>query len=79
VAAGGGLFGPNTDFQLARYTSDGTLDLGFGFGGLVTTDFFGANDRARAMALQPDGAIVLAGRAFNGLSRDFALARYVPR
>ena len=79
VAAGGGLFGPNVDFQLARYEGDGTLDAGFGTGGLVTTDFFGATDRALGMALQADGAIVLAGRAFNGVSRDFALARYVPR
>jgi hypothetical protein len=45
----------------------------------VTTDFFGANDRALAMALVSDGAIVLAGHSFNGVSRDVALARYVPR
>ncbi len=79
VAAGGGLFGPNIDFQLARYERDGTLDAGFGTVGLVSTDFFGATDRALAIALEADGAIVLAGHSFNGVNRDVALARYVPR
>ena len=56
------------DFALVRYTSAGALDDRFGSGGIVTTDFSlgaaGPNpslDRATAVGLQPDGAIVVAG------------------
>src|SRR5436853_5355143 len=54
----------------------GDLDLSFGTGGKVTTDFFGDRDRANAMALQSDGKIVVAGSALNMGTGDFALARY---
>jgi uncharacterized delta-60 repeat protein len=49
------------DFALARYQPDGTLDTGFGSDGLVTTDIDGGNEGASAIALQPDGRILLAG------------------
>jgi uncharacterized delta-60 repeat protein len=60
------------DFALARYTADGSLDPSFGSGGKATTDF-GGFDAASALAVQPDGRIVAAGRSGSG---DFALARY---
>jgi len=59
------------DFAIARYNTDGSLDLTFGTGGKVTTDFGGV-DEGRAVALQKDGKIVVAG-ASDG---DFAVARY---
>lgn len=65
-----------TDFALARFEPDGQLDLSFGTLGKVTTDF-GKTDSARAVAIQPDGKIVVAG--FSGehpLLIDFAVARY---
>ena len=69
--------GPDTDFALARYNRDGSLDESFGHGGKVTTDFLGSADFAFAVTLQPDGKIVVAGTAFIiGRSQDFALARY---
>jgi uncharacterized delta-60 repeat protein len=64
------------DFALARYTAAGALDPSFGEGGLVTTDFGGSYDWAYAMALQPDGRIVVGGVSDRSGSRDFALARY---
>jgi uncharacterized delta-60 repeat protein len=79
VAAGSALqdFDLTTfDFALARYNRDGSLDVSFGSGGKVTTDFFGARDEARAIALQSGGKLVLAGSARNSTSFDFALARY---
>ncbi len=79
LAAGGSLTGSSADFQLARYGRDGSLDVGFGVGGILTTDFFGDRDRALGVAAYPDGRIVLAGFAVNGLNRDLALARYLPR
>ncbi|MBI3345430.1 MAG: hypothetical protein HY028_11360 [Gammaproteobacteria bacterium] len=66
-----------TDFLVARYNADGSLDSSFGTGGRVTTDF-GAEDVAQAVAIQPDGKIIVVGYTINGSSGDFALARYNP-
>ncbi len=69
----------STDFALARYDVDGTLDANFGNGGKVTTDFFGQYDVATALALQPDGKILAAGfsqRTGSYASGDFGLVRY---
>jgi uncharacterized delta-60 repeat protein len=65
-----------TDFALARYNTDGTLDTSFGTGGKVITDFVGASDSAQAIAIQGDGKIIAVGWAFNGTNNDFAMARY---
>ncbi len=68
------------DFALARYNADGTLDTSFGAGGKVTTDFTDAPDRtdlASAVALQPDGKIVVAGTGgVNEPAGSIELARY---
>src|SRR5262249_41156963 len=64
------------DFALVRHNADGTLDTGFGATGKITTDFFGANDSANAVAIQKDGRIVLAGAAGNIFSSMFGLVRY---
>jgi uncharacterized delta-60 repeat protein len=63
----------NGDFGVARYNSDGSLDSGFGSGGLVTTDF-GGFDQANGVALQSDGKIVVVGI----LQAAIGLARYNP-
>jgi uncharacterized delta-60 repeat protein/uncharacterized repeat protein (TIGR01451 family) len=68
-----------SDFALARYNPDGTLDRTFGSGGQVTTDFAGGPDEALDLTLQPDGKLVAVGLAFTGGEHpDFALARYNP-
>jgi uncharacterized delta-60 repeat protein len=68
----------NTDFALARYNPDGTLDATFGNGGLVSTDFFGQEDDAFSVLIQPDGKIVAVGSANNPANYyDFAAARYL--
>lgn len=64
-------------FLLARYRADGTLDPGFGSGG-VTTTAIGSNGSATAgsLALQGD-KIVLAGTSWDGSSQPVAtVARY---
>ena len=64
VVAGFVAKGPNdndNDFALVRLTPNGTLDTNFGTDGIVTTDFNGQNDVVYALAIQPDGKIVVAG------------------
>lgn len=62
-----------TEFAVARYHTDGSLDSGFGTGGKVATDvYFGFFDTASAVALQSDGKIVLAGNTGD----DRGLVRY---
>lgn len=55
----------------------GDLDLSFGTGGRVTTDFtVGENEFVNAVALQTDGKIVAAGGGSVSGNSNFALARY---
>jgi uncharacterized delta-60 repeat protein len=69
-----------SDFALTRYNTDGTLDVTFGTGGRVHTDFpLDRGGFASALVIQPDGKIVLAGEATDAtqsFSSGFALARY---
>lgn len=57
-----GSNGPGGDVAVLRYNPDGSLDTGFGTGGLAIADF-GGTDAARGVALQTDGKIVAAGGA----------------
>lgn len=78
IIAAGQSFDPATrlNFALARYNPDGSLDNSFGTAGKTTTDFFGQDDAAIAIAAQPDGKIVAAGYATTMTGLVFALARY---
>jgi uncharacterized delta-60 repeat protein len=65
VAAGSARsLSEDSDFALARYNPDGTLDTTFGSMGRVTTNF-SWGDAIYAMALLPDGKIVVAGRGYS--------------
>jgi len=75
VVAGGTGLG-NSNFALARYNPDGSLDTTFNSDGLVTTDFFGHNDYAYGVVQQSDGKIVAAGYAATSMGSDYALVRY---
>jgi uncharacterized delta-60 repeat protein len=56
----------NSDFAIARYNTDGTLDGTFGTGGIVSTDVTtGKDDKAYAVAIQSDGKIVVAGDTYS--------------
>ncbi len=71
---------PVTNFTVVRYEADGTLDRSFGTGGIVVTRLGKRSSWARAIALQPDGRIVVAGvyLAPNAVEGEFALVRYEP-
>jgi len=64
------------DVALARYLPDGSLDPSFGVGGLVTTDVQSSDDEAAAVAIQPDGRIIVAGSTGYPHQQDFLLIRY---
>jgi uncharacterized delta-60 repeat protein len=79
VAAGRGGVTPTstTNFVLARYNADGSLDTSFGAGGKVTTDG-GLSEHANSVKIQSDGKIVVAGYALiSPVNRlEFVLLRY---
>jgi uncharacterized delta-60 repeat protein len=66
------------DFAITRYHANGKRDLSFGVNGKVRTDFPGLAAVISAVAIQPDGKIVVAGGAFPLFTflGDFVLARY---
>ena len=78
VAAGVSDAKGTYDFAVARYTATQQLDPTFGNHGVVLTDFGHSYDWAYALALQPDGKIVVAGVSDVSGSKDFALVRYNP-
>lgn len=77
-AGGGGTI--NSDFALARYNPDGSLDKGFGDRGKLTTQFqsFNSTESAFALAIQPDGRIIAGGTCSQifVLDQVFGVARY---
>ena len=72
--------GSDVDFAVARYNANGTLDMGFGSGGKLTTDIAGGIDIAHnVVVLQPSGAILVSGagtRAGDASLDHAGLARY---
>jgi uncharacterized delta-60 repeat protein len=78
VVAGSSIInGSYPDFALVRHTTNGALDLTFGSGGIVTTDFGSLHDQAYSVAIQTDGKLVVAGQSYIGSNWDFALVRYI--
>ncbi|HEY5947971.1 MAG TPA: hypothetical protein VIV40_20885 [Kofleriaceae bacterium] len=69
------LAGATNDFAWVRVRSDGTIDP---VTNVVTTDFGSGSDIARAVAVQPDGRIVVAGTATANGRSNFGVARYWP-
>jgi uncharacterized delta-60 repeat protein len=63
-----------SEFAVARFNTDGSLDNGFGTNGITTTNFGNSYNYAFANTLQPDGKILVAGSS--NLGSDFAIARY---
>jgi uncharacterized delta-60 repeat protein len=79
LVAGGGFRSQGNvkrGFVLARYLQDGSLDQSFGKAGIVIADFSGGAS-ARALALQPNGKILVAGTADDGTKMAFVVLRYL--
>ena len=76
VAAGRSYeFGPGFASTVYRFNPDGSRDGSFDVDGKVRTDL-GGDDEFTSISLQSDGKIVAAGKALNGTSYDFTVARY---
>ncbi len=81
IIAVGEAPGSSIDFAVARFNTDGTVDNTFDGAGIVLTSFMpGQVERARGVAVQPDGKIVVVGiarvNAASPTDDDFGVARY---
>ncbi|PYS98597.1 MAG: hypothetical protein DMF63_15490 [Acidobacteria bacterium] len=78
IVVAGYIIDSVVSFALVRYHPNGSLDNTFDSDGKVTTSIGTSNDSAYAVALQPNGKIVAAGRSSDGSFLDFAIVRYNP-
>lgn len=63
---------------LARFNNDGTLDGSFGSGGIVLASVpQRSDDQCSQIVVQPDGKIVAAGLAYNGIG-DAGFVQFLP-
>jgi uncharacterized delta-60 repeat protein len=78
IVAGTTYGGRDNDIVVVRYNSDGSLDTSFNGAGKVAANFsrLPSDDTGRAMAVQPDGKVIVAGTTDNGSNNDFAVVRY---
>lgn len=77
VVVGSTQLDTQTSWALARFMPDGTLDATFGTGGRVITTIGSETDDAMAVALQPNGQIVVVGSSWaNGPGYRLVIARY---
>jgi uncharacterized delta-60 repeat protein len=73
VVAGYADAGGATDFALARYNADGTLDTSFGDNGITITPVSSGNDLARDITIDDEARLVVAGTSGG---QNLVLARY---
>jgi uncharacterized delta-60 repeat protein len=80
VAVGRSGNAQTSDFAVARYMPNGTLDASFAGDGLVVTQVNPQHDSAAAVVIQPDGKIVAGGwtLAAPDSTFDIAVTRYNP-
>ena len=65
------------DAAVLRYNADGSLDTSFSGDGKLTTRFNSSTGEANAVALLPDGKLLVAGTSsFNASNFNFGLARF---
>ena len=77
VVAGVAYIGGDSNFALARYNEDGSLDSSFGSGGVVIADV-AVGESANAVVIDATGRIVAAGSGSSAADPqpDFVVARF---
>jgi uncharacterized delta-60 repeat protein len=73
--------GQGQNLVIVRYNLNGSLDASFGSGGMVINGVIAGNhDRAKKVAIQPDGKIVVVGYSGNQQDANYQgfVARYLP-
>lgn len=75
VVAGTAATATDFEFAVTRILTNGTPDPFFGVNGRQRLSFGAGNDFGNAVAIQPDGRIVVAGSATGPTSVDFGVAR----
>ena len=76
VLAGSCNNGMTDDLCALRHEINGTLDASFGVSGKLTTVVGSGYSEARALALQPDGKLLVAATCLTGSKVDFCTLRY---
>ncbi|RYD44229.1 MAG: hypothetical protein EOP83_31355, partial [Verrucomicrobiaceae bacterium] len=81
IVAAGSWDGGASDFAIARYNTDGSLDTTFSGDGKANAAFIasgaGGTEFANAMALQKDGRILVAGYTnYTEAANDFGIMRF---
>lgn len=71
-------YGGDRDMAVLRFNPNGSLDSSFGSGGKVFTNFTGYSDQAKAVAIDANNNIVVAGHTLTDSANGqmFALVRY---
>ncbi|GAA1009902.1 hypothetical protein Aple_022870 [Acrocarpospora pleiomorpha] len=78
VVTGGAVIPGPGDTYIARYGINGAPDTGFGSGGSVITSFSADADSSNALAIRPDGKILVAGYEGTGSAQDSAVRQFNP-
>jgi uncharacterized delta-60 repeat protein len=77
VAAGGATDGGSSQFAVARYNTNGTLDTSFNGTGKLTTAVGTGGADGSSVAVGYDGKIIVAGKAVVSGESNLAVVRYV--
>jgi len=76
LLAGEGYTNSNRKVCVVRYNTDGTLDASFGTGGIAINAIGCGEERTRAIALQADGKIIVAGYFNEGINDQTFVTRF---
>ncbi len=76
VVAGNSNNGPDIDFSIVRYNTDGSLDNTFDFDGRLSHDLGASDDFAYRIIQEPDGKLIAVGVRYTFTGWSIALTRY---
>jgi len=78
IVMAGYSFNDTKDMSFARLNTDGTLDPGFGSGGIITPVFGATDEQMSDVLVQPDGFILAAGYSYDGDESTMVAVRLTP-